>query len=236
MKGDEITSAERHQDSCPWSHLLSHLHNLRRSHCRIPVCTRAEVFAVLYIIHQNGNEIILDISWVPGSGQHMAVGFTNSNVSSDFLAAKRSRFSAGHKEQRSVTGDLVFFKFGVFFLLCLHIIYLNEHETNAFYTHVVQKTDPAGFLEQCRVSLDRSGWIVLIIARCRERRMMRLKIMNTETIQIWTSVSSLLKAITLKRFNVSERSSGWWSRLDIRFVKGLDGKIYFQGHYLYVTE
>lgn len=86
------------------------------------------------------------------------------------------------------SSDLFFF-----FHLCLHIIYLNKHKTNAFYSPVFQKTDPAGFLEQVQ------GFIRLLRVNSldystlpRERRKMHLKIMNTETIQIWTSVSSLL--------------------------------------------
>lgn len=70
---------------------------------RIPVHPRA----VVCIIHQDGNELILDISGVPGSGQSEAPGSLNSKAGSHFLTSQRSCFSWGHWEQMALPGELL---------------------------------------------------------------------------------------------------------------------------------
>lgn len=90
-------------------------------------------------------------------------------------------FSARHKEQMSVTGDLFFLE--IIFFICFHIIYLNKHKANAFYSHVVQKTDPGNFFTAAQGFIRLFGVNLLdYIAVPKVKGKMHLKTLNTETI------------------------------------------------------
>lgn len=86
----------------------------------------------------------LSLTFAECQDQGRAFGSLSSKAGSHFLTSQRSCFSSRHWEQMALPGELLFWE--VLFIplfSCLHFSCFNGHETNAFYSCAVPRSDPA---------------------------------------------------------------------------------------------